>query len=173
MKSPISDEYRNLLLDMRQKKKEWGSTGRKYGEEVGEWCTELGCRTVLDYGCGTESLRLTLPRGIGYAGYDPAVTGKFDLPKGEYDMVACIDVMEHVEEEHVESVLDQIFDVAEKAVYFLISCTPAKAILPDGRNAHITIKEAGEWFDLLTTRYDWSFQKSIMTPKFLKFIAGK
>ena len=158
---------------MRQNAKAWGSTARRYGEEVGTWCRELGCSSVLDYGCGNGSLRDTLPRDIGYAGYDPAVTGKFELPKGDYDMVACIDVMEHVEEEYVEQVLDQIFDAAEKAVFFLISCVPAKAVLPDGRNAHITIKDAGEWFDLLTSRYDWEFQKSILTPKFIQFIGRK
>ena len=172
MKNLISDEYRTLLQNYRTKRADWGGTGRKYGEEVAAYAREMGCESILDYGCGNQSLKLTLPRYLRYAGYDPAIEEYSHFPEGEWDLICCIDVMEHVEEDCVDAVLERIHAAAEVGVYFLISLVAAKAVLPDGRNAHITLLEPEEWYEKLN-KFNWGWSRAIIKDKFIKFIARK
>jgi len=111
---------------------------------------ELEIESVLDYGCG---------KALGWFGhkfhekwnipfptlYDPGFEPFSEKPKGKYDLVICTDVMEHIPENSVEYVLNDIFNYATKAVYFEISKVPAVKKLPNGMNAHLTIKSEEWW----------------------------
>ena len=173
MSAPISDTYRTLLQSYRQKRKNWGSTADRWGEEIIEAAREMGAKSILDYGCGHQVLKSPLKAaGFDYAGYDPCIPEYENLPASKFDMVCCVDVMEHVEEEYIGEVLDQIHDAAEKGVYYLIATVRAKAVLPDGRNAHISILKPYEWYDLLM-KHNWKHSRFIVRDNFVKFIARK
>jgi 2-polyprenyl-3-methyl-5-hydroxy-6-metoxy-1,4-benzoquinol methylase len=66
------------------------------------------------------------------------------------DLVVCTDVLEHVEEDKIDSVLDHIFRLSAKSTYLVISTKPAKTILPDGRNAHLIIRPLDWWMKKIT-----------------------
>ena len=111
-------------------------------------------KTVLDYGCGKATQyterQLHLPWAIGMpALYDPAVPEFEKLPEQNFDGIYSTDVMEHIPEEVIPSVFDWIFSHAEKFVFLGISTELAIAILPNGENAHCTIKSIEWWADMV------------------------
>lgn len=109
------------------------------------------CKTILDYGCGKaiqyhkEKLHETYFYGIMPSLYDPAVEEYSILPQGKFDAVICTDVLEHIEEQDVGEIIKQIYSKAEKFVYLGICNTLADSFLPDGRNAHVTLKSLDWW----------------------------
>lgn len=102
--------------------------------------------SILDYGCGRSDVAAHFwndgRRRI--ARYDPAIPGCETMPEGEFDLVLCCDVMEHIRLEDVGRVLAEIRGKSPNAL-FTISLRPARAKLPDGRNAHVTLLSVGEW----------------------------
>ena len=111
-------------------------------------------KTLLDYGCG-QGLQYSKWNmhntwgGILPTCYDPAVEQFSEKPIGKFDGVINTDVMEHIAEEDVEFVFKDIFSYADKFVYFSIALFLAKEILPDGRNAHVTVKPIDWWMEKL------------------------
>ena len=119
-------------------------------------------KTILDYGAGRGkqytapigapptdgSPPLTIPDYWGVdsvtcydAGYEPFGT----LPTGTFDGVVCTDVLEHVPQQDLAWVLDEIFSYARKFVFINLASYPAKAILPNGENAHCTVEPLAWW----------------------------
>ena len=73
--------------------------------------------------------------------------------------------MEHIPESAVPLVIDEIVRYARQWVFFSICCREAKRILPNGSNAHVTIRSPAWWKDQiksksrdrgLETRIEWS-----------------
>ena len=77
--------------------------------------------------------------------YDPGVKNFSKYPTRKSDGVICIDVVEHIPEGDVISFIEELFKLANKFVFIVIACYPAKKTLPDGRNVHLCIKSANEW----------------------------
>lgn len=115
----------------------------------------LGPRSVIDYGCGQSSLleMLDLPDGVELARYDPAIPDYSTKPTGTYDLLINVDVLEHIEEEDLDTVLAEMAGLARNAI-IVIDMAPAKLILPDGRNAHVTLKPASWWRERLSRHFD-------------------
>lgn len=123
----------------------------------------LGSRRLLDYGSGKarqyDSVPVRLPNGKEFPGikrywgveqitcYDPAYEPLAQLPQEVFDGVICTDVLEHCPEEDVEWIISEIFSFAREFVYLNVACYPAKKHLPNGENAHCTIKPP-EWWKL-------------------------
>lgn len=68
-------------------------------------------------------------------------------------MVACCDVLEHVEPDLLTNVLIDIREYADKAVYLVISTRLAAKVLADGRNAHLIVKPLDWWQEVLTQHF--------------------
>ena len=66
------------------------------------------------------------------------------------DGVICIDVVEHIPSEDVIDFIEDIFKLAKKFVFIVIACYSAKKKLPDGRNAHLSIKNPKEWEEIIS-----------------------
>jgi len=102
--------------------------------------------SILDFGCGKGNLVKVLNdtyKDIAVHGYDPA-NPEFDKVVPNVDLIVSTDVLEHVEPEHIEDTIEML-SLKGKFYYHLISCAPAKLILPDGRNAHL-IQEGPTWW---------------------------
>jgi SAM-dependent methyltransferase len=126
-----------------------------------------GARNVLDYGCGKGQQyapgHVKDADGKAYDSvidlwdvdyvhcYDPCHEPYSKLPEGRFDAVICTDVLEHCPEQDVPWILDEIFAYAERCVYASIACYPAKKHLPNGENAHCTIRPVDWWREHIRT----------------------
>lgn len=141
----ISPTYKALMAEHHRAVKKWGTDGQKHVPAALATLREIGGGAVLDYGAGKGLLGKALAEaGVKVADYDPAIPEKAKPPKPA-DLVICADVLEHVEPPLLGNVIDHICRLARKAVYLVIATRPAKAILSDGRNAHLTVQD-GEWW---------------------------
>lgn len=103
-------------------------------------------KSILDYGCGRSDLaaHFWLDGARTIERYDPAIPALKRMPDGQFDLIFCCDVMEHIPLASVERVLTEIASKG-KRVFFTISLKLARAKLPDGRNSHVTILTKDEW----------------------------
>lgn len=125
--------------------------------QIAKLVRAYNAKSLLDYGCGKgeQYLKYKMHGAWGYGGimpvlFDPAVEQFAARPKGKFDGVICTDVMEHALEEDLDALLADIFGFARHFVFFSISCREAKRLLPDGRNAHVTVKPPAWWADRVT-----------------------
>lgn len=124
----------------------YGSRGFNWGYLIAGIARIENCKTILDYGCGKGTLVRTLSDArIPVAGYDPALPQFAAMPQPA-DLVACVDVLEHIEPECIDAVLDHFAVVTKKILFVAISLTPAKRKLSDGRNTHILLRDPEDWW---------------------------
>ena len=113
---------------------------------------------VLDYGCGGSDWNAPgFANGISaveFFGlrtvhrYEPAR----DIDeRALVDCVVCFDVLEHVYVSDVAAVLRDILSHANKLVILNVACYEANALLPNGENAHITVRNPHWWKGVLDT----------------------
>ena len=110
--------------------------------------------SILDYGCGGSDWSV--------AGFDDASNQSaveyFNLRNAyryepardidERQVVDCVvsfDVLEHIFIADVPSVLRDMFSCASKLLVLNIACYPAAAMLPNGENAHVTVRHPFWW----------------------------
>ena len=147
----VTPEYAQQL-SMLHGSKSWGTSGRHQAGTVAAFAKEIGARTILDYGCGRATLKPTLIlQGHKYVvhEYDPGILEKAVMPEPA-DLVVATDVLEHIEKDRLKNVLHHLKTLAQKGMYLIISCRPAREILPDGRNAHLIVREPEWWTKTLT-----------------------
>jgi SAM-dependent methyltransferase len=149
----ITEEYKALLKETHADES-WGTTAHKYVNQVYNFYKELGAESILDYGAGKGAL--ARDSNLPIAEYDPAIPGK-DSPPKPADLVVCIDVLEHIEPECIDSVIEDLYRLSKKGLYLVIACYPAQKILPDGRNAHLIVKDPEWWLSKLPGCQDWKY----------------
>lgn len=148
----ISDEWRDLNAKLHATKPDYGAGGSKYYQQVLDLLQEHGGATVLDYGCGKNTLANALRSKCLVSSYDPAIR-QFAAEPSPADVVVCVDVMEHIEPGCVDAVLEHIRRLTLKVVRFSICCREAKRAMPDGRNAHISLHDGAWWCEQLQRRF--------------------
>ena len=123
---------------------------------MSEIINRLEITHLLDYGCGANvnlAKHLKVKHKLTYQAYDPGVP-RFCKEPMPAQMVACIDVLEHVEPEHLEGVLDDLARLCEGVIFVTFYTGPAKKVLSDGRNAHLTQQPMQWWVPKLWDRFD-------------------
>jgi len=111
---------------------------------------------LLDYGCGSLTnlaKHLKVKSKLTYQAYDPAVP-RFSKPPVPAQMVACIDVLEHIEPAYLTGVLDDLKRLTEGIAFITVHTGPAVKVLSDGRNAHLTQQPLEWWLPKLWERFD-------------------
>lgn len=143
-----SDAYSDVLLATHKSTgMRWGGAGKSHADTVTAFANELQAWTILDYGCGRGTLKDSIQWPVEE--YDPGIPGKRALPKPA-DLVVCTDVLEHVEGDKIDNVLRHLRSLTRKGIFLVIALTPARQILVDGRNAHISLHPAAWWIKRLT-----------------------
>ena len=113
-----------------------------------------GAQRLLDYGAGKghqydlnrTDVDLREVYGVSeITCYDPGHQPYSSLPDGSFDGVICLDVMEHCPEEDLPWIISEIIGYAEKFVYFTVACFKAEKNLPNGENAHCTVRPPAWW----------------------------
>lgn len=122
-------------------------------------------QSVLDYGSGKGLQYQTTPvRVDGEAGewesvgdywdidyvacYDPCYPPYAELPGTRFDGVISTDVLEHCPEEDLTWIVEELFGLADKFVFASIAGYPARKQLPNGENAHCTVRPLQWWEQL-------------------------
>lgn len=149
----ISEDYRALNRELHESRPDYGTSGQKWAPTVERIMYENACVSALDYGCGKRTLAKALGNPRWLEGYDPAIDGYDELPSQTVDMVICGDVLEHIEPEHIESVLDDLQRLTRKVAFLVIASRPAKKTLADGRNAHLIVKPPHWWLEKIMARF--------------------
>lgn len=150
----ITPEYRELNRKLHEDNAHYGSGDQtqKWYPYISQFAQLLGAASILDYGAGKNRMAQSLA-GHLVIPYDPAVSG-IDTRPDPHDMVACLDVLEHIEPECLGDVLDDIARCTIKAVFLTVSMAPARKVLADGRNAHLIQKSVEWWIPKLMARWD-------------------
>jgi len=143
----ITKAYRREQANLH-KNKRYGAASKKFAPMVLVLMDELHPLSILDYGAGKCALRVALEdsiQGIKFVEYDPGVKTIRALPHEKFDLVCCIDVLEHVEPQCLESVIWSLKSRVAGAAFITIHTGPAGKFLSDGRNAHL-IQQPMEWW---------------------------
>lgn len=116
--------------------------------------------SVLDYGAGKGGLVLalkkTLSSQISITGFDPGVKEFSSKPNRRFDVITCIDVLEHIDRSSIDGVLNEIKNLMTGFMIFVIDLMPAEKSLADGRNAHILIAPPEYWASKINQSFDYS-----------------
>lgn len=168
-----SPRYRDLLAQYRSLHRDGDATkgipasqmfdGRslpRQASRIKALVVKTGSKQLLDYGCGKGAV-YQAPRfmegvqawnGIrAYWGvdhvhlYDPGHEPYSKLPEGRFQGVVCTDVLEHCPEDDMPWIVGELFGYAERFVFANVACYPAGKTLPNGENAHCTIKPLPYW----------------------------
>lgn len=111
-------------------------------------------RSIVDYGCGQSLLldRLDLGYALDLYRYDPAIPDFAEKPKVTADLLINIDVLEHIEEADLDDVLSDMRSMCRDAL-IIVDTAPAKRVLPDGRNLHVTLKPHDWWGERIAKHF--------------------
>ncbi len=145
----ITKQYKREQQRLHKDNDRYGRASIKHAPDVARLIALEQPETILDYGAGKGNLGLTLGmqvlEGRVLTEYDPGIKGIDVLPENKFDMVCCIDVLEHIEPECLDDVLRSLYEKTGKVAYITVHTGPAGKILSDGRNAHLIQKKIGWW----------------------------
>ena len=138
---------------------------RAYRNQLQSVLADFKIASVLDYGCGGSDWSTANfdpesgQSAIEYFGlqqawrYEPA--RNLD-ERQRADCVVSFDVLEHIFISDVPTVLRDMFSYTNRLLVLNIACYPAAAKLPNGENAHITVRDPLWWkgmLDCISTEY--------------------
>jgi len=126
---------------------------RPYRENIRPILKQFEISTILDYGSGGSDWNAP---GFNESGqcaaecFGLSVVTKYEPARnidqrGISDCVICFDVLEHIHILDVRNILIDIFRNAAKLVIINVACYSAAAQLPNGENAHITVRQPLWW----------------------------
>ena len=155
MSKVISEKYLKLQQKLHLNPN-YGVASIGYAPNVKKIIEDAKLNSISDYGAGKKNLQKTLIelglKNFEYYPYDP-VFPQYGPPK-EADLVCCIDVLEHVEEDFLDNILNDLKKITKKFGFFTIHSGPAKKTLEDGRNAHLIQKPPSWWLPKMCTRFE-------------------
>ena len=147
----ISEEYRALNAQLHKDRPDYGRLGHKWSQHIRHIAKQFNVVTVLDYGCGKQTLSEAMPAYFVH-NYDPAIPG-LDEPPPPSDLVVCTDVLEHIEPDCLDDVLNDLREKTKVACFLVVNCIPASKTLADGRNAHLIQQDYHWWLPRLWDRW--------------------
>ncbi|HYH40504.1 MAG TPA: methyltransferase domain-containing protein [Burkholderiales bacterium] len=152
----ISEDYRKMQQELHRNPN-YGVASVEYAPIVAQVMKAMGFNEILDYGAGKGRLGQTLddmhenPLIIHH--YDPAIP-QWSQPPQPCNLVACIDVLEHIEPDLIDNVLDDLKRVTSKVGVFTVHTGAAVKVLADGRNAHLIQQPASWWLPRFMERFE-------------------
>jgi len=152
----ITEEYRRMQQELHRNP-DYGVASVEYAPLVADVLRAQRIEEMLDYGAGKGRLgqalreRFNMPVRVHH--YDPAIP-EWAAPPEPRDLVACIDVLEHIEPELLSNVLDDLQRLTRRIGVFTVHTGAAAKVLADGRNAHLTQQPAAWWLPQFLSRFD-------------------
>ncbi|KZL26472.1 glycosyltransferase family 29 protein [Pseudovibrio sp. Ad37] len=152
----VSVKNRELYAQLHRSNPGYGTSSSYMMDIILPLAADAQPKTILDYGCGKSSLIddvATLLKSEAHR-YDPSIPEYCSNPQGKFDLVLNTDVLEHVPETELDLVLKDIRAKSAKVI-FHIPTLYATALLPDGSNAHCTVKPSPWWLDKLSEYFPY------------------
>ena len=139
---------------------------RKFRHICKQQISDEKIKTVLDYGGGGSDWNAP--------NFDPKTNqsakdffqlqqvDKFEPARGlmekkKADCVVCMDVLEHIFIQDIPKVVSELFALSKQLLVVNVACYKAAALLPNGENAHITVRSPDWWkgvFDAISSGYE-------------------
>ena len=119
---------------------------------------ELGVKTILDYGSGgsdwnkvgfDKDTNLSAIKYFNLKSVYKFEPGRNIDQRKKADCVIVFDVLEHIYINDIKKVLFDIFNYAKKIVIINVACYDSAALLPNGENAHVTVRYPLWWKGVL------------------------
>jgi len=136
---------------------DYGTSSERLFYLISPYVLDLNTENVLDYGCGRSKLVDRL-KETGHClrafRYDPAVPEFSVIPNVKIDLILNTDVLEHIPEEALDSVLMRIKSICQN-VFFKIALLPSVTLLPNGKNAHCTLRSMDWWHQKLLKHFSY------------------
>jgi SAM-dependent methyltransferase len=136
-----------------------GRSMLQYVPQIADLVAEFKSKKHLDYGCG-EGRQWSHERAQNVIGidiptlYDPFTSAWNARPKDKFDGVICTDVMEHVPEDELKGVVEEIASFATQWAFISVCCRPSKHMrFEDGTNIHVTIHPFAWWKEFLQPHF--------------------
>lgn len=151
-KDKIREEYVGFYKSMHKNPKRFlGLTTQHHIELIANLIKRHNANSLLDYGSGKGMQYLNRRIHESWGGilphcYDPGVFGIHKKPQQKFDGVICCDVLEHIPELLIEETILELSEFSEKFIYANIALSPAGKKLPNGENAHVTLKSEQWWW---------------------------
>lgn len=135
----------------------YGIASLHFAPLVEKLLRQTGFRSLLDYGAGKQRLKMALDDVLlemkcAYRACDPAFP-EYGTPVAS-DLVCCIDVLEHVEEDHLAGILSDLRTCTLGYAFLTIHMGPAGKTLSDGRNAHLIQRPQSWWLPKISQHFD-------------------
>ncbi len=184
--SKFTDEYHFLINEYKQMHEHGindlspqqtfqGFSLTKNVPKIRQIIKKLNISSLIDFGCGKAYLyKKDFPLYLNLDGkkeqitiqefwgindivlYDPGVNKYSVYPKIKKDLVICADVLEHIPPNDTDNFLNDIYLLANKAVFFSVSTRYSKKKLKSGKSVHINIRSRDQWrqiFDSFHRKY--------------------
>ena len=149
MSDNLIDQYKQIHAT-----RTYGDTSIKNLRYLRPQVKLLAPKTILDFGCGRSKLVDALGAAVGAqtTRHDPAIPEFSAEPNGKFDLLTNIDVLEHVPEENLDQVVGKMASLCHNAI-IVIDTRPAEAVLPNGENAHCTLRTHDWWEQYLRKHF--------------------
>lgn len=150
MSENLIDQYKQIHAT-----RQYGDTSIKNLRYLRPQVKVLAPKTILDFGCGRSKLvdALGAATGAQTTRHDPAIPEYSAVPEGKFDLLTNIDVLEHVPEPQLDAVVGKMASLCHNAI-IVIDTRPAEAVLPNGENAHCTLRSHDWWQQYLGKHFD-------------------
>ncbi len=140
----LSKHYRKLNTRLHERAPHYGRSGQLHAATIRTLMMKFNTMDVLDYGCGKCTLQDALD--IHIRNFDPCVLELSGLP-APADIVACIEVLEHVEPFYLGAVLADLRRLTKRVMFCTVATVESTKLLDDGRNAHLIVAPELWWLD--------------------------
>lgn len=135
-----------------------------FADDLKNLINKNNCKTLLDYGSGkgdryfNESLSADKKTKypplkdfwtIKPTLFDPGVPHPKPT-KILFDIVISIDVLEHIPQQDLGWVVNEIFEFSQKIVFINVACYEALAKLPNNKNAHVSVFHPMWWYGFIS-----------------------
>lgn len=151
MEWEYTDQYKKIYDDSPL----YGRSGRYYIRLIETIIAEKNISSVFDFGCGRNAnIILYLSKKFPHLkllGYDPAIKENTELTTDviptdtKFDLIISTDCLEHIPQNELPQCFEVFKKIDPKHMLHVICTREAEQILPDGTNAHKTIKPRIWW----------------------------